>query len=60
LHSSHVIWVIKTRRRWVRHVACMGERRAAYRVLMGKLKERDNMEGLSISGRIIMKRFFKK
>jgi len=52
--------VIKTRRRWVRHVACMGERRAAYRVLMGKLKERDNMEGLSISGRIIMKRFFKK
>jgi hypothetical protein len=28
--------VIKTRRRWVRHVAYMGERRAAYRVLVGK------------------------
>jgi hypothetical protein len=38
LHSSsNIIWVIKSRRmRWVGHVACMGERRGVYRVLVGK------------------------
>jgi hypothetical protein len=30
-------WVIKSRRmRWVGHVACMGDGRDAYRVLMGR------------------------
>jgi hypothetical protein len=33
----NIIWVIKTRRmRWVGHVACMGQRRNAYRALLGK------------------------
>jgi hypothetical protein len=38
LHSSpHTIRVIKSRKmRWVEHVARMGERRGANRVLMGK------------------------
>jgi predicted GH43/DUF377 family glycosyl hydrolase len=38
LHSSlNIIWAIDSRRiRWVGHVACMGERRGAYRVLMGQ------------------------
>jgi hypothetical protein len=32
--SSNIIWVIKSRRmRWVGHVACMWDRRGAYRVL---------------------------
>jgi hypothetical protein len=33
--SPNIIWVIKSRRlRWVGHVARMGERRGAYRVLV--------------------------
>jgi hypothetical protein len=35
--SPNIIQVIKLRRmRWARHVACIGERRVAYRVLVGK------------------------
>jgi hypothetical protein len=35
--SQNIIWVVKLRRmRWTRHVACMGERRSVYRVLVGK------------------------
>ena len=35
--SPNIIWVIKSRRmRCVEHVACMGERRGAYGVLVGK------------------------
>ena len=37
LYSSlNIIWVIKLRMRWAGNVACMGERRGAYRVLVGK------------------------
>jgi hypothetical protein len=38
LYSSHnIVWVIKSRRMiWAAHVACMGERRGIYRVLVGK------------------------
>ena len=35
--SPNTVWVIKSRRvRWAGHVACMGERRGLYRVLVGK------------------------
>jgi hypothetical protein len=34
--SSNVFWLIKSRiMRWAGHVACMGGRRGAYRVLLG-------------------------
>jgi len=34
--SPNIVWVIKSRMRWVEHVACTGERRSVYRVLAGK------------------------
>ena len=35
--SSNIVRVIKSRRmRWAGHVACMGERRDVYRVLVGQ------------------------
>ena len=35
--SPNVIWVIKSRRmRWLGHVACTGNRRGAYKVLVGR------------------------
>jgi len=34
--SPNIVWVIKSRRRWVEHVARMGEGRGVYRVLVGK------------------------
>ena len=35
--SPNVVWVIKSRRmRWAGHVACMGEERGMYRILLGK------------------------
>jgi hypothetical protein len=35
--SPNIIWVIKSRRlRWTGHVACMGERRDANRILVRK------------------------
>jgi hypothetical protein len=37
--SSHIVRVVKSRRtRWAGHVACMGEGRGVYRVLVGRLE----------------------
>jgi len=39
--SPNIDWVIKSRRmRWEGHVACMGERKGVYRVLVGKTEEK--------------------
>jgi hypothetical protein len=39
--SPNIIWVIKSRKvKCVGHTAHMGERRGAYRVLVGKCKEK--------------------
>jgi hypothetical protein len=42
------------------HVARIGERRGAYRVWWGNLKERDYFDGSSLDGRIILRWIFKK
>jgi hypothetical protein len=59
--SPNVIWVIKSRiMRWTGHVAHTWERKGAYRVLWGNLRERDHLEDQGIDGRIILKWIFKK
>ena len=52
--SPNIIRVIKsTIKRWVGHVARMGERRGVCRLLLGSLRERDNLEDPGIGGRLI-------
>jgi len=41
-------------------VARVEERRGAYRVLLGRPRERDHFESLEINGRIRLKWVFKK
>jgi hypothetical protein len=38
----------------------MGERKVAYRVWWGDLRERDHLKDLDVDGRIILKLIFKK
>ena len=40
---------------WAGHVACMGDRRIAYRIMVGDLMEGDQLEYLGLDGRIILK-----
>jgi hypothetical protein len=37
----------------------MGDRKGAYRILVGYLREKDHLQGLDVDGRIILKQFFK-
>jgi hypothetical protein len=51
--------VIKSRKmRWVGHVALMVDRRGAYRILMGNLKERNHLGDQGVDGRIILRWIF--
>ena len=45
----------RRRRRWAGHMACMGEKRSIYRVLVGKLEGRMCFENLDVDGRGILK-----
>jgi hypothetical protein len=58
--SPNIIWMIKTRMRWARHVAHTGERRGAYRSLVGNLKEGEHLGDPGVDWRIILKWIFKK
>jgi hypothetical protein len=59
--SPYIISVIKSRKmKWAGHVAHMGERRGVYRVVVGKLEGRDQMEDPGIDGRIILRWIFRK
>ena len=59
--SPNIIQVIRSRRlRWAGHVACMGEMRGAYRILVKNLREEDRLEDSDLDGRIILKWIFEK
>jgi hypothetical protein len=52
--SPNIIGEIKSRRmKLMWHVARMGVRRGAYRVLVGNLMERDHVKDKGIDGRVI-------
>jgi hypothetical protein len=53
--NRNIIRVMKSRRlRWAGHVARMGERRGAYRTLVGKPEGRRPFD-VGVDGRIILK-----
>ena len=62
LYSSlNIVRVIKSRRMtWAGHVACMGERRGLYRVLVGKPEGKNQLVDPGVDGRIILRWIFSK
>jgi hypothetical protein len=59
--SPNIIWVIKSRRmRWAVHVACMGERNVAYRILLGKPEGKNRLEDTGVEESVILRWIFRK
>jgi hypothetical protein len=59
--STDIVRVIKQNRmRWAGHVACMGERRGVYRVLVGTTEKKNHSEDPGIYGSIILRWTFRK
>ena len=59
LHSlPNVTRAVKRRMSWAGHEARTGERRGAYRILIGNLRKRDHLEDVGEDWKIISKRIF--
>ena len=58
LFTQYYSDIITRKMRCVGHVARMGKRRDAYRVLVGRLKKEDHLEDPGVDGRIILKWIF--
>jgi hypothetical protein len=59
--SPNIVRVIQLRRiSWEGHVACMGEKRGVYGILVGKPEERDCSGNPGIDGRITLRWIFRK
>jgi hypothetical protein len=46
--------------RWAGHVACMGNRKGAYRILVRTPEVKNHFECLGVEGIMILKRIFNK
>ena len=58
--SPNIVWVIKSSRRWVGHVARMGAGEVYTGFWWGNLRERDHLEDPGIDGRKIFRWIFHK
>jgi ribonuclease I len=50
-----LLGMMKSRRIWVKHTACMGQMSNAYKMLVESLKGRDHLKDLGTDERIILK-----
>jgi hypothetical protein len=58
--SPNIIGVMKSRKmRWAGYVACIGDGRGAYKIVVGRRKRRSHMEDLGEDGSIIVKWIYK-
>ena len=58
--SSNICRMIKSRKRWVRHVARMGRGEAYTEFWCGSLNEKEHLEDPGVDGRIILRWIFRK